>query len=416
MKKWVILFFFALVLRLGFVLLWHNQGMDTHISDDGTEYYAIGKNIFKGKGFEVAGESPGRRPPLYSVFIAALLKFPFPTAVYLAQAFIGATACLLLGALGKEMFNEQVGFFAALMLSIDYMSVRQIVTVLAEGLFVFFLLGSFFCFFLAVRQKKDIWFVASGALMGLGLLTKDVLVFFLPLFLLGVFFWGKEWKAGLRKAILLGGSVLIVIAPWVTKNILLFKRPVLITVSSGHTFYLGNNPKAMEGGATGGDWTLGRESYLPDDMPRLYTIEADRYLMKKGLEFVHEHPHRFFELMGLKIINMWRPYQTDSPSLSKWATVFTYVPVLMFGVVGLFLNLKQWHKFFPVFTVIGYVFLLYAVMIAQIRYRYQIMPFFMIFAAHAFFELRKKISSLRKPVLIGERLRRRHEEMARDLN
>ena len=405
MKKILLLlavFLLAFFLRAAFLRIWYGTGQGGRLSGDAHGYLTLAENINEGKGFQLEGAPTARRPPIYPLLIAFLLKYsPFPQGVQLLQVLIGAMSCVVLFGLGKEMFGEGTGGWAAGIMAVDYLSIRQTVSVMPETLFVFFLLVSFYCLWRAWGEGKTGWVMAGGLAAGLSLLTKDVLIFFYPAMALWFLFWKQPWKIRLVRAGAFFFSLLLVIVPWIVRNNRYYHYPVLITAGSGYTLYLANNP-SVRVGKTGGDWELGIDTDLPRTVPlpdlggKMTEWEwEERYFRNQALDFIKNEPVQFIKLMGKKIVNMWRPFQTDSPLAAQWASAAAYLPVLFLGLGGMAASLKRWREFFPVFLLCVYLFLLHAVLIGHIRYRYPLMPFFMIFAAFAMFELRKKSPSLK---------------------
>lgn len=388
MKKVVILFLIALTLRLSFLGFWYFSGQGDRVSSDGRGYYELAKNVREGSGFQLQGEPSLRRPPLYPLMVSLLtVFFPFPFIVQLGQVFLGAANCVLLYLLGRRLFDERVGLLAGGILAVDYLSIRQTASIMPETLFIFFLLTSFY-FLYGIREREGpapaVW---SGLFAGLSLLTRDVLILYFPLAFLWLIFWKKEGTRNFKNAFAFAAALFLTVTPWILRNSLLAGRLTPITVGAGASFYLANNPM-VTGGGTGGDWELGRETYFWDPreakdlpLPQLYTHEAEEALFQKGFKFIQEEPGQFFSLMGKKILNMWQPYQADSPRLAQAAQAASYLPVMILGLAGIFLNLKRWREFLPIFGLFAYIFLLHAVLIAHIRYRYPVMPFLMIFAA-----------------------------------
>lgn len=383
MKKWVALFMIALLIRLFFVFLWYHTGNGDRISADSTGYYPIGQSIVEGNGFRFEGQAFTRRAPLYCLFVGLISKFaPFPMAIYLIQSLIGAVSCLILLHLAWNMFGESAAFCAAAFSAVDYATLRFTVEVMPENLFVLFLLLGFY---FAVRGrlfdsiKNLIW---GGFFFALAALTKDGIIYFIPLMALSFL----VMKGPGKKKVLAGGvffaAFIVVISPWVVRNSMLTKHFSLITTSGGHVFYLGNNPSTV-GNPTGGEWRYGLDYNYPQDdpnLPPLYTWEADRYLSKKAIEFIRHNPARFCQLIKTKVFNMWRPYQADSPRLAKWAMLLTYVPVMLLGMLGLIFSIPRWKEFIFFYGFIGYFFLVHIVLFGQIRFRYPVMPLIMIFA------------------------------------
>lgn len=399
MKKLIGVLVCALLIRLALILVWYQTGNGDHISGDGTGYYALAKSVLAGKGFQWEGVATARRPPFYPIFIACFLRLIGPSllSIYVGQALVGAFSCAALFGVGERLFDQRVGLVASALMAFDYVSVRQTVSVMTETLFVFFLIVSFYCLIRAEKERKTGWLIGAGLLSGASLLTRDVLILYYPCIVLWVFFLGESWRMRFYRLSVFVIPLLLVIGPWVLRNSLLYGRPVSITVGAASTFYFANNPHAS-GGTTGGEWRLGVDTSISDvQWPSTHTVspEWERYIVKQSFDFIRNHPAEFVELMGKKIVNMWRPFQTDSPLLARWATALTYLPVITLGLWGAFCQFKRWKEFFPIFSLIAYTFLLHAVLIAHMRYRYPVMPFFMVFAA---FPLVKLWASVRTRV------------------
>ncbi len=384
MKKIAVIFVLAFLVRVLFIWVWYQSGQEHRISADSTDYVQMAKHLNRGQGFQISGVPTTRRPPVYAALIAPFLKYNFfPLGVQILQALLVAFSCILIYAISVQMFDQKTGLLAAALFSLDYMSVRQTVALLPEVVFVFFILVSFYCLFKGLKARPMAWLFLSGIFAGLSVLTKDSLLFYFPILVLWLWLWKGGVKPGLLRGVVFALGFMSVITPWVARNCLLHGKPVLITVSSGHTFYLGNNP-SVTGRITGQDWALGEDTVLPEDphLPPLFTVEADRYLMRKGMEFVRDHPQKFFYLMGRKTLNMWRPYRTDSPMIAKILITLTYIPVLIFGLWGMALTKKRWKELFPVLVFLFYIVSIHAVMVASVRYRYPAMPFLTMFASY----------------------------------
>ena len=399
MRGWRMVFLFALLVRLAFILVWYEAGQGGRLSSDSTLYYAEGRSVLEGKGFvELDGVPTTRRPPLYCVFVGALSKLTvFPLGVYIAQAAIGAASCVILFALGREMFGDKIGRLASYLMAVDYASIRFTVEVMAENLFIFFVLLSFYYLYRyhSLKQTRNILWAAFFA--GLSLLIRESLLYFF-LWLSTWFFVFKEpVRTCISKASAFIFVVFIVLSPWILRNSFLYGRFTMLTTASGHYLYLSNND-TVKGSSHGGEWIFDRDSYFPQGGPKLpdpYTREADRYFFKKGVEWIRNHPARFIKLIRPKLVGMWRPYQADSPFPAKLAATATYIPVIILGVIGLILNLRRWKDLFPVFSLIAYIFFLHILLHGVVRYRYPAMPFFMILAAHALIKMWEKLSGKR---------------------
>jgi len=391
MKKIFLVFLIAWIIRLGFVLIWHAIGRGDHLSSDALGYYQIAESLARGDGYRLFGELTARRPPLYPLFITFFLKLRlFPIGVQITQSLVGALSCVILYQISKRIFDEKSGLVSACILSVNYLAVRQSVSVLSETLFVFLLLLSFFLYFGALAHFSKWWFFGSGLTAGLSLLTREVLLLYYPFMVLWILLEKAPRIAPIRSAILFLLGFTLAVGPWTLRNVFVFRQFILVTASAGHTIWLSNNPET-EGGKTGGDWVLGEDVVYPDDAyaDKLSDsdIELDRYFYGKAIHYILKNPGRFFKLMLVKIVNTWRPYQTDSPQYAKWATALTYLPVMFLGFMGLWWSRRRWRELVPIYLLILYIFFLHAILVAQIRYRFPAMPFLMIFAAYAGLEI-----------------------------
>lgn len=372
------------------LVVWYSSGQGDHLSSDSHQHYRIAQSIVSGEGFQLDGIPTSRRGPVYPHFIALFLKWGgFPIGLQITQAILGALSCVLLFLIGRILFGEWPGILAALILCVDYLSIKQVVYVLPEVLFVFLLLLSMLFLFKVQKEGRILWALLAGVFAGGAVLTKEVASLYFPLVIFSVFLVRGLWKAkALRVFVFLFGFALFVF-PWVARNRLVHQEWVFLTINTGHIVYLGNNPQTNVR-IMGGGWDHGVDSDFPKndpDLPPLLTIEADRYLMKKGLNYMGGHPIRFLELTGKKVLKLWFPYYSDSPFLVKGITILSYIFVMLFGIVGVILSRKRWRELFPLYLLIIYITSIHSVTIASIRYRFPMMPFLMLFAAYGLCEL-----------------------------
>ena len=394
MKKAALIFLLALFLRGALIFIWHETGHGQHVSDDGTGYYDLAENLVAGKGFTSYGKATTHRPPLYPFFIAFFVKLgvPFPLGVQIGQAALGALSCAILFFIAKLAFDERVGLIASLIQSLDYASVRQVVATMPEILFVFFLLAAFYSLEKGAREGSGPRFGAAGIFVGLSLLTRETLLVFIPVIIFWMMIRDRPWKVRLGSAGIFLTALSLTLAPWIVRNSRVVGKPVLVTTRAGHTFYLANNPRTT-GGRTGGDWDYRTDTSFPvgdPNLPPFESLEANRYLFAEGWNFIRTQPGSFLRLMGRKIVNMWRPYQSDSPLFAKALTALTYLPVMILGFVGIFLTRERWRELFLFQSFLVYLFLLHTVLIAIIRYRFPAMPVFSLFAAFTLVRIGEK--------------------------
>lgn len=383
-KPILLIFIVALTLRLGMLVAWQASGHGNRIAGDGADYYEIARNLALGKGFQLTGEPTRRRGPLYPFLIAGVGNFaPFPLGVQAIQAILGAFNCVLIFLLGKKIFNFQAGLWASGIYALDYLAIRQTVSLMPEILFAsFFLLSTLFLMQNSLKNNLTQIFL-SGIAAGLATLTKEVLIFYFIMLSFWLVSLAGSWKNRVLRAVFFLLGLGLVIIPWIARNRLVFKEWSLGTSSMGHSFYLGNNP-LISGRVVGEEWEYEYDSGFPQNdphLPPLFTKEADRYLFKKGLEFIVSHPQDFLELTAKKVVRFWYPYYVNSPPLAKALTLLSFLPVMILGGWGIFSSRHKWKELFPLWGPIAYLTFVCAITISSIRYRFPAMPFLTLFAA-----------------------------------
>lgn len=379
------IFLLALVVRLVMIAAWAGAGHEGRLSGDSEQLYQMAESVVEGKGFQLHGAPTSRRGPLYPLFIALWLKSGFyPAGLELAQALLGAFSCVLLFLIGRHLFTASVGMLAAGILAFDYLSVKQVIYILPETVFIFFVLLSLYFFFRSRRDEGLLGCLASGLFAGIAVLTKETLAIFFPLLVVCFFMEKRGWRLALLRSLIFLAAFTSTLAPWLVRNMRVYQDGIFLTINAGHVLYLGNNPQVVER-IHGGDWINEEDTQYPKGdphLPPLLSLEADRYLMGKALDYIRLRPGAFVRNMGIKVVRLWYPYYSKAQVLSKWIMAVSYLLVMSCGILGLVLTRKRWRDFLPIYLLVFYVTWVHSVTIPGIRYRYPVMPFLMIFAAY----------------------------------
>ncbi|MBI4707561.1 MAG: glycosyltransferase family 39 protein [Candidatus Omnitrophica bacterium] len=391
----LLIFTFALLLRVGFLLFYNNGQMlsDNFYAADESSYDQIAVNFLEGKGMVTDDGLYARRVPVYPFFLA-VVYFIFGhsfVAVRFIQSALSAISCILVYLIGLEAFNKRCGIVAAIICVIYYPFIYMPAYLVTESFFTFLLLSSVYFYLRYYNLRNNNYLFVATLLLGIAALCRSVIF---P-FIVFVFIWlliiytnkiNKLIKALLF--VLVGFS--LVISPWAFRNYTIYKTFIPGTLETGLFLYLGNNHLAT--GGTGGWTKWGQDQFVPQDSGKLFTVESDRELTKKAIEFISHNPKRFLWLCWRKMVNMWRPFYADARFLNKLLMSLLYVPIMILAVLGIFLAFSNsLAKSCLLFFLIIYLNVISLITISSIRYRYPIMPFLIIFAASALVYLKGKV-------------------------
>jgi hypothetical protein len=145
-----------------------------------------------------------------------------------------------------------------------------------------------------MRADRRIWLMAalSGALLGVGVLTRGEAGAYLPVIMLvvAVTVWkAPAWMAyaptARRALTTLGATALVVVAaavvvtPWIVRNEIVVGRGAGLSTTGGFNFYLAHSPGAY-----------GWRTPLPLPLQVDDEVERNKFGWTYGLTYVREHP------------------------------------------------------------------------------------------------------------------------------
>jgi 4-amino-4-deoxy-L-arabinose transferase-like glycosyltransferase len=177
-------------------------------------------------------------PPLYLYFVGAFSTlFGTLAAVKCAQCVAGALLVPALGLLGRGTFGERTALGAAGIAAFYPELVWFASHFWAETVFTVLLWWAMERLLAADGKGGAKAALVSGLLWGLAILTRETVLYFLPL----AAFW-LAWRRGggaRRAAMLLAASALVVL-PWTLRNWLVFDAFVPVSTSGALNLWQGN--------------------------------------------------------------------------------------------------------------------------------------------------------------------------------
>lgn len=188
-------------------------------SPDERGYLAWGMRIYREGAYETPDGRPVTKvPPLHPHLLALGFRL-FGTSVESAQctsAIFGALCVGIVYAMGRSQFNWRVGLLAALLLMTSAKGEfwRYSNRVLNDIHLTLFILMTLYLICLHWRYGK--WWVGAGAgiSLGLGLLTKELAVLVLPLFILAFLFRQDPLRKKLVALFISLSLAACLILPW----------------------------------------------------------------------------------------------------------------------------------------------------------------------------------------------------------
>ena len=192
---------------------------------------------------------------------------------------------------------------------------------------------------------------------------------------------------------MIAGSIAIIcILPWSIRNYRIHKKAIFITTSSAEHFWRGNSRNA-----SGASFTADKRDML-DKAPKafvdkLYSLdEIGQYelLYKDTWAFICENPGHFMILCAKKFYYFWwfSP-QTGMTYPALWAEAYKiyYCFLFLFFVCGVIFALKSLSSEKRVFVLSILLMLLmvsltHSLFYVEIRHRWAIEPFMLIFASY----------------------------------
>jgi 4-amino-4-deoxy-L-arabinose transferase-like glycosyltransferase len=294
---------------------------------DAVDYDTIGWNLAQGNGFtNQAGEPTAFRAPGYPLFLAGVyyLAGHNPDWVRWVQALLGAGICILVCLTARRLYDDGSAKLAGAICALYPPLIIPSSAILSEILFMF-------CLGLAVygvvSKRGPMWRFASGLNLGMALMTRSVLVFFIP-FLIGWFFMARERRAIVSTLALLGGMLLVGL-PWTARNYAQFGAFIPLTTSGGQMLFCCYvlPPQGFGYDSIG----LAGEEYaqLADEPSR------SQYLSLKTLEHIKQNPLAVAKLTVIKALFLLYPFDGywHAVSLGSKYNIFWGI-LLAFSTLG----------------------------------------------------------------------------------
>jgi hypothetical protein len=196
-------------------------GAPVFVTPDSDDYLWPGYALASGLGFD----PELRRTPLYPIFIGAVLATGGDLARLAAvQHGLGVVTAGLTFGLGRVAFGPLAGRIAGLLAGLMAALSGPLLIyehfLMSEALFTLILTLALLVLVVALRHPSRAWLLLAGATVALAGLTRPIGQATVPIalglpFLLAL----PSWRAGLTRAATVGIGIVLVLAPWTIRNL-----------------------------------------------------------------------------------------------------------------------------------------------------------------------------------------------------
>ena len=370
---------------------------------DTTRYLNVALNILTGRGFAEYIVGPTAfAPPVYPYFLAGVFKVFGYNMIHakIVQAVIGGLTCWIVYRLGFHAFGTRIGLLAAAGAAVFPDLIILAGYLYSETVYIALLCLGFLSILKACKepQKWRHWIV-GGILLGLCILTRHVILLF-PVFIMMVLLLFKSIRQHWKRLLVFTGICYLMIVPWTIRNYLYFDEFIPVAAGSGGTFWIGSNVEHQG------------EFRYSDTMQEIdeetggvkVDIERDKILMERAIDNIADNPLQYAGVVAKKFIRYFIKIYEAVPhgqprQLNIFVTIIlasSYYPLLLMFLLGIVLSRRDYRYLIPLYGIVLYSGIIYALTVVVPRYRAPLLPFFIVFAAYGVYRLAEKWFSLKE--------------------
>jgi 4-amino-4-deoxy-L-arabinose transferase-like glycosyltransferase len=350
---------------------------------------AEGKGFLNPFGYFAPVDEPAHRvfqtaihPPLYTIFLSlpARLGIDSPVAQRLWTALLGCLTVFLIGMLARRLsHSDGVGLLAAGIAAV-YPALWSNDSVLGlETLYGVLVVAAL----IAAYRLWDRPSLGNAALLGLWLslatLTRSegVLLFLALAVPTALLVRGVTTAFRLKLLGVFALVGLVVVGPWVVRNLTTFEKPTVLGTGFGWVLLDGSCDATFYGDHLG-YWsdTCALKNYPPDMEESLVDAKA----RKLALDYLSDHTRRIPVVMAARVgrvFGLYRPLQTREfdetferrGEITTWAILLAYWALVPFAIGGLVVMRRRRVPIFPFVAVIGATVVTVAMSFGITRYR-----------------------------------------------
>jgi 4-amino-4-deoxy-L-arabinose transferase-like glycosyltransferase len=334
-----IVVFGALLLRVVFTVAVTAEPEDHPY--DALYYVTQSQAIVDGDGFQqpFVEQPDAHHPPLTTLAVVpatALFGVPDDTLPQrLTMCLIGAAAVGVIGLLGRRVAGDAVGLTAAVLAAVYPNLFINDGIVMAESLTAL-LVATVLLLAYRLREDRTAAVAAGlGVACGLAALTRAELVLLLLAVAIPAALGAArtEWRAHARTCGIVVGVALVVMAPWVIRNLVAFDEPATLSTGDGAVL-LGANCDQAYSGPLIGVWSLECSTAAREvsDAAAESRVQRDA-----AFDYIGDHVDRVPVVVAARLgraFDVFRPFQTaDFGALEGRSRTAAVVGIVMYWLL-----------------------------------------------------------------------------------
>jgi 4-amino-4-deoxy-L-arabinose transferase-like glycosyltransferase len=360
---------------------------------DARAYDNIAQNIVSGSGYREDLRTGAdydyaihRVGPLYEYFLAGtyVIFGHHYEAVWILQALLHAVSAFLIYLICLLAFSElenkkKIGLWAAAIFGFYPDLIEISAMLMTETLYLFFTCLLIFLFLSYIKSNSFKLFLLLSFVLGLAILVRPPLLFCLPI----IFFYlykKREWG----RWIIMIFMMALVFLPWTVSNYKTYGGILPFGTAGAYNFWIGNYVGAN------GEQEPSRE--IVDYINTHKATDVQKESMNRFKGFVLDHPGEFVKLTLSRInkyFSILRPMGFWFYT-SGWRQILFVFSSFIFSCLVFILSLggilrsrklnNKYADYLLAFTI--FTPLILFITVVETRYRFQIYPFLVIFAAY----------------------------------
>lgn len=337
----------ALVLRLVVAITVPASGPNSvrcPVCSDAYWYYDVAYNLAtKGQYADEFGLSAYRPPitPLFQAAVFLIAGIDNFLAVRFAHVILSVATVAFVGLTAWRMFGHRIGLTCAFLVTINPMIMFYITELLSETIFAFLLSLAFLLWVNTMFAKTHswLWATATGVAAGLAMLTRPSAMAFPIAVVLWLMLTNRHRLVALSMPMLMG--VCLAMSPWVIRNYLLFGNLILFSDNGAgailryYVDWLGYDVIALYDGP----WPETTDFTQLNPYQHLDPHTRAVFAGKLVVNFCQHQPAQCLIAWLKSYGRMMTPILGGIHTLStKLIALFTYIPLMAFGLYGLVLT------------------------------------------------------------------------------